>query len=86
MAFCGNVVELVEESKVIKDEDFIKWTNTNLKNNDKTKNLKIEVYVEKQIIPELEEKPMTLIDAAIGTVQGEEIGMLHLKKSSNVYG
>ena len=44
------------------------------------------MYIEKQILLELEEKPLTIIDVAVGEVEGEKIGMLFIKKDSNVYG
>lgn len=85
MNFCGNVVELVEKYKVVNDNDFIHWKDTNL--DDQLDNcLEIEVYIEKKIISELEEKPLIIIDAAIGELKGSKIGMLFMKKDSNVYG
>ena len=85
MSFCGNIVELVEKYKVYNDNDFIGWKNTNIYeklNND----LEIEVYIEKKIIPQLEKKPLIIIDAAIGEVSGNKVGILFMKKDSNVYG
>ncbi|MFX0060136.1 MAG: hypothetical protein ACFE8J_17705 [Candidatus Heimdallarchaeota archaeon] len=85
MSFCGNVVELVEKYKVYNDSDFIEWKNTNIY--DKINNcLEIEVYIEKKIIPQLEKKPLIIIDAAIGEVRGNKVGILFMKKDSNVYG
>ncbi|GAH09121.1 unnamed protein product, partial [marine sediment metagenome] len=46
----------------------------------------IEVYTEKLIIPELEEKLLTIVDATVGDVNGKKVGLLFLKKNSNVYG
>ena len=85
MSFCGNVVELVEKYKVVNDNDFIKWKDTNI-NEQLTDSFKIEVYVEKKIISELEERPLIIIDAAIGELKGNKVGMLFMKKNSNVYG
>ena len=85
MAFCGNYVELVENFKILDDEDFIKLKDSDIEN-EQLKTEKIDVYVEKIIIPELEEKPLTIIDAAIGEVKGKKVGVLFIKKSSNVYG
>ena len=85
MSFCGNIIELVEKYKVYNDNDFIGWKNTNIYeklNND----LEIEVYIEKKIIPQLEKKPLIIIDAAIGEVSGNKVGILFMKKDSNVYG
>lgn len=85
MSFCGNIVELVEKYKVYNDNDFIGWKNTNIYeklNND----LEIEVYIEKKIIPQLEKKPLIIIDAAIGEVSGNKVGILFMKKDYNVYG
>lgn len=86
MAFCGNIVELVERDKVLEDGGFIRCPNTNINVNSKD-NLDIEVYVEKTLISELEEKPLIIIDAAIGEIKGgEKIGMLLMKKENDVYG
>ncbi|MFX1494257.1 MAG: hypothetical protein ACFFBZ_08250 [Promethearchaeota archaeon] len=85
MSFCGNIVELVEKYKVYNDNNFIEWKNTNIY--EKLKNcLEIEVYIEKKIIPQLEKKPLIIIDAAIGEVSGNKVGILFMKKESNVYG
>ena len=85
MSFCGNVVELVEKYKVYNDDDFIEWKDTNVYENINNC-LEIEVYIEKKIIPQLEKKPLIIIDAAIGDVSGNKVGILFLKKDSNVYG
>ncbi|MFW9947417.1 MAG: hypothetical protein ACFFDX_11400 [Candidatus Odinarchaeota archaeon] len=85
MSFCGNIVELVEKYKVYNDNDFIEWKNTNIY--EKLKNfLEIEVYIEKKINPQLAKKPLIIIDAAIGEVSGNKVGILFMKKESNVYG
>ncbi|MHA1491591.1 MAG: hypothetical protein ACTSRI_18295 [Promethearchaeota archaeon] len=88
MAFCGNIVELVEKQKVLDDGEFIQWTDTNVNNNiNSNGNHDIEVYVEKTLISELEEKALIIIDAAIGEMKGgEKIGMLLMKKENDVYG
>lgn len=85
MTFCGNLVELIEKKKVYKDSDFLRWENTNLTQILRDK-VDIEVYIEKQLINELNEKPMVIIDAAIGQTGEGEIGMLFIKKEQNVYG
>ena len=85
MSFCGNIVELVEKYKVYNDNDFIEWKNTNI-HEELDNDLEIEVYIEKKIIPELEKKPLIIIDAAIGEVSGNKVGILFMKKDSSVYG
>ena len=79
LAFCGNVLELIEKQKVIEDGDFIEWT-------DLDKNLNINVFIEQNLLPELELKDQILIDVAIGEIKGVKIGMLFIKKSQDVYG
>ena len=81
MSICGNFVELVERSKVFTDSDFERCYDTNL-----DKNSEIEIYIERKIIPELEEKSLIIIEAAIGNVEGQEVGMLFIKRNSNTYG
>lgn len=85
MSFCGNFVEMVEKHKVDEDMDFILWLDTNL-DDEKVKKAEIEVYVEKSIIPELEEKSLIIIDAAKGEISNKTVGVLFIKKDSNVYG
>ncbi|MFX1314120.1 MAG: hypothetical protein ACFFHD_16150 [Promethearchaeota archaeon] len=85
MSFCGNVVELVEKYKVYNDDDFIEWKDTNVYENINNC-LEIEVYIEKKIISQLEKKPLIIIDAAIGDVNGNKVGILFMKKDSKVYG
>jgi hypothetical protein len=85
MRFCGNFVELVEEHEILEDTDFIRLSNSEIENQ-QFKTASIDVYIEKQIILELEEKPLTLVDVALGEVKGEKLGMLFIKKDSNVYG
>jgi len=72
MSFCDNVVEL-------------EWKHTNIYENLNT-SLEIEVYIEKKIISQLEKKPLIIIDAAIGDVSGNKVGILFMKKDSKVYG
>jgi hypothetical protein len=81
MSICGNFVELVERSKVFTDTDFERCFDTNLENNNE-----IEIYIERTIIPELEEKSLIIIEAAIGNVESQEVGMLFIKRNSNAYG
>jgi hypothetical protein len=85
MSFCGNFVEMVEKHKVDEDMDFILWSDTNL-DDEKVKKAEIEVYIEKSIIPELEEKSLIIIDAAKGEISNKTVGVLFIKKDSNVYG
>ena len=85
MSFCGNFVELVKEHKLLDDDDFIKLKNSEIENR-QFETAPIDVYIEKQIILELEEKPLTIVDVAVGEVKGEEVGMLFIKKDLNVYG
>ena len=80
MAFCGNVLELVEKHKIINEEHFVKWTDfeENIDN--------IEVYIEKDILPELISQHNFLIDAAIRELKnGNKFGLLFFKKDDNVY-
>lgn len=80
MAFCGDVLELVEKYKVQEDyPEFVQWTEIEGQPN-------VEVYIEKDIIPEMEKKDLILIDAVVGEVNGKQVGMLFMKKTSNVYG
>lgn len=85
MSFCGNFVEMVDKHKVENDSDFILWSDTNL-DEIKFKESEIEVFIEGSIIPELEEKSMVIIDAAKGEVKNRTVGVLFIKKESNVYG
>lgn len=85
MCFCGNFVELVEKYKLLDDHDFVKWKDIDVENED-FKDQRVEVYIEKEIIHELEKKPLIIVDAAIGEVEGKKVGMLFIKKNSNVYG
>lgn len=85
MSFCGNFVEMVEKHKVDEDMDFILWSDTNL-DDEKVNKAEIEVYIEKSIIPELEEKSLIIIDAAKGEISNKTVGVLFIKKDSNVYG
>ena len=79
MAFCGNVIELIEKQKVIEDGDFIEWTEID-------KNPIIDVFIEKNLLPELESKDKIFIDVAIGHIKSVKIGMLFIKQSQDVYG
>jgi len=80
MAFCGDVLELVEKYKVQEDyPEFVQWNEIEGQPN-------VEVYIEKDIIPEMEKKDLILIDAVVGEVNGKQVGMLFMKKTSNVYG
>jgi len=85
MSLCGNFVELVEKFKLLDDDDFVKLKDTEIEN-EQFKTEHIEVYIEKLIIPELEEKPLTIVDVAVGEVKGKKVGLLFIKKNSNVYG
>ena len=85
MSLCGNFVELVEKYKLLDDNDFVKLKDTDIEN-EQLKAEHIEIYIEKDIIPELEEKPLTIVDAAVGEVKGKKVGVLFIKKNSNLYG
>jgi len=85
MSLNGNFVELVEKFKLLDDDDFVKLKDTDIAN-EQFKVEHIEVYIEKLIIPELEEKPLTIVDVAVGEVKGKKVGLLFIKKNSNVYG
>jgi len=80
MAFCGNVIELVEKYKVLDEkDDFIQWKEIE-------GNPNIEVYIENDLISEFLEKELILIEVAIGELNGEQIGLLFIKKQEDVYG
>ncbi len=80
MAFCGNVIELVEKHKVLDEkENFIQW-------NEIIDDPNIEVYIENDLIQELTQKTIVLIDVALGELNGEQMGLLFLKKQKDVYG
>ena len=72
MSLCGNFVELVEKFKLLDDDDFVKLKDTDIEN-EQFKVEHIEVYIEKLIIPELEEKPLTIVDVAVGEVKAEQV-------------
>ena len=86
MAFCGNVIELIEMHKILDDkEDFIKWTEFD--NISSSVGAKLQVYIEKNELNELMKKNIIVIDALIGeTKNNEKIGLLFIKKDNNVYG
>ncbi|MFX0071393.1 MAG: hypothetical protein ACFFAO_09920 [Candidatus Hermodarchaeota archaeon] len=80
MAFCGNVVELVEKHKIYDDkEEFIEWTEFKDQSN-------VKVFIENNILPELLEKDFILIDVAVGEVDGNKVGLFFIKKREDVYG
>jgi hypothetical protein len=80
MAFCGNVVELVEKFKILEEmKNFTLWEEIQANQN-------VEVYVENSLIPELEIKILITIDIAIGFVNGEKVAFLFIKKPNDVYG
>ena len=81
MAFCGNVIELVEMHKILDDkEEFINWDISSISVN-------LQVYIEKSLINELMKNNFIVIDALIGeTKNSEKIGLLFIKKENNVYG
>lgn len=84
MAFCGNVLELVEKQKVLDDsEEFFHWNEIEGVSSEYPD---IDVYIESSLIPELMEKKFLLIDAVVGEVKGGKIGLLFLKKENDVYG
>jgi hypothetical protein len=65
MLLCGNFIELVEKNKILTHRDFERWYDTNLNHN-----YDIEIYSVKDLIPELEEKPIGIISATIGMAKG----------------
>ena len=71
----------MEKHKILNEEEnFTKWTEFKGNLN------KIEVYIEKVILPELKNQQFILIDAAVGKLQnGEKFGLLFIKKEDNVY-
>ena len=71
--------------KLLDDDDFVKLKDTEIEN-EQFKAEHIDIYIEKLIIPELEEKPLTIVDVAVGEVKGKKVGLLFIKKNSNVYG
>jgi hypothetical protein len=80
MAFCGNVVELVNLHKVLDEqENFSQWKEIE-------GNPNIDVYIENDLILEFMEKEVILIDVAVGELNGEQIGLLFIKKQKDVYG
>ena len=85
MAFCGNVIELVEMHKILDEkEEFIKWTEFD---NISSVGANLQVYIEKNELNELMKKNLIIIDAFIGeTKNNEKIGLLFIKKDNNVYG
>lgn len=84
MAVCGNFVELIEAHKVRDDDDFILWNSNQYEDHDAS--LDFEVYIENKIVEELSHKQLLLIDAAIGKVEGKEVGMLFIKSDKDKYG
>jgi len=86
MAFCGNVIELVEKHKILDDkEEFIKWTEFDNISSSVSANL--QVYIEKNELNELLKKNVIVIDAIIAeNKNNEKIGLLFIKKENNVYG
>jgi hypothetical protein len=77
MSFCGNVLELVEKGQVLDGyPEFIQW-------NDIDENVDIEVYMEKSIVPELEEQGLVVVDAFISDIKGKKVGLLFMKKTNN---
>jgi len=81
MSFCGNVLELVEKNKVLDGyPEFVQWADID-------EDIDIEVYMEKSIIPELEERGLIMIDAIISDIKGKKVGLLFMKKlNNNTYG
>ena len=84
LSFCGNVLELVEKQKIHDDSEFIQWTEFEEISLDYPN---VEVYIEKELLPELNQKNLILIDAVIGKGgDGETFGLLFMKKEKDVYG
>ena len=85
IAFCSNVVELVEKYKVLDDkEEFVQWTEFY---EIPSYYPFLEVYLEKSLIPELMINNIILIDAIIGETNSDEnLGFFFIKKQNDVYG
>ena len=81
MAFCGNVIELVEKKKVLDGyPEFVKYNNI-------SSDSSVEVYVEKSILPELEQKELILVDAIQSESNGKKVGLLFMKRlNDDTYG
>ena len=76
--FCGNVLELVKKKKLLEEsQDFIKWTE--FKDNFN----QIEVYIEKDLIPEIEQNEEMFIDAFITNMKGKDKGFFFIKNKNN---
>jgi len=71
---------VVDKNKILNDSHlFILW-------DDVEGNPPIEIFIEDQVMDEVEQKPELLIDAVIGEIKDKEYGMLFIKKDSNIYG
>ena len=84
MSFCGNVLELVEKHSVLDDTtEFIQWSE-----DEDVKNYPdIEVFVEKNILPELQKQEQILIDALLWeSPAGDKMGILFAKNDKDTYG
>ncbi|MHA1274091.1 MAG: hypothetical protein ACTSQJ_15405 [Promethearchaeota archaeon] len=82
MSFCGNVLELIEKKKILDElNDFVHWKEIE-------NNFKIDVYIEKSILPELINQDLIIIDAIVEELSnGKKVGMLFIKNTNpNVYG
>ncbi len=71
--FCDNVVELAEKQKILEDGAFERWIQEN-------ENYITELYVEKKLINELQNKELILIDAIIWKTMDGEQGLLFIRK------
>ena len=83
--FCGNVLELINKSKLLDEMDeFVEWQDVE---DNVGGEVQVEVFIEKSILPELS-NPEFLIDGAIGTMSNDrKMGMLLLRDpSKDVYG
>ena len=86
MAFCGNVVDLVEKHKVLDDkEEFVKWKRFDGINPDDSN---LQVYIEKSIVPEFKTKDIVKIDKFSYNCMesGEQLTLLFIKHDNDVYG
>ena len=86
MAFCGNVVDLVEKHKVLDDkEDFVRWKRFDgISHHDSN----LQVYIEKNVVPEFKTRDSLRIELiTYNTAESaEQVNLLFIKKDNDVYG
>ena len=86
MAFCGNVVDLVEKHKVLDDkEEFVKWKRFDGITPDDSN---LQVYIEKSIIPDFKTRDSLRIELITYKTaeSAEQVSLLFIKNDNNVYG